>query len=183
MRCSAWSSLAFWVCSALALLLAAPAAAHVTVEPPFLYAQGTQRLALSAPNERNAPMTGFSATVPDGVRVVHAHPASGWESEVTGSTATWLGGSVEPGEEATFELELEAFAQPGPVEIEAVQQYPDDTVVPWRVALTLVPGSVVESGVARWQVAIFVAALGLLVLATIVFAARRRRRRRSLQEE
>jgi uncharacterized protein YcnI len=147
------------------------------VSPPFLYAQGRQTLALSAPNERNAPMTGFRATVPDGLRVLRADPESGWKSTVEGTTATWTGGASGPGDAPTFVLELAARAQPGPAELQAVQEYPDGSVVRWPVSLTIVPGDVSEAGqVDRWKILVFVGSLGLLVFGTIVFAARRRRR-------
>ena len=113
MRCSGWSSLAISACSASALILAAPAAAHVTVVPAFVSAGDTGTLSLTAPNERDVAMTGFDITVPSEFRIVHAHPADGWHSSVRGSTAIWTEGSLAPGAEATFSLQVEGPTAPG----------------------------------------------------------------------
>ena len=104
MRCSGWSSLAILACSALALALAAPAAAHITAVLPFIAANDSATVSLSGPNERGEAMIRFDVTVPSEFRIVHAHPADGWESRVRGSTATWTEGSLAPGAEATFKL-------------------------------------------------------------------------------
>ena len=55
MRCSGWSSLAISACSgvAAALVLAAPAAAHVVATPTFLASKSSESIGFEAPNERN----------------------------------------------------------------------------------------------------------------------------------
>jgi len=85
MRCSAWSSLAISVCSAL--VLAVPAAGHITVVPPFVSSAGTATLTLTAPNERDEPMTGLVVTVPDGFRISRAEQGEGWVSGHGSTTA------------------------------------------------------------------------------------------------
>ena len=176
MRCSGWSSLAISVCSALAL--AAPAAAHITAVPPFIAANDSATVSLSGPNERGVAMIRFDVTVPSEFRIVHAHPADGWESRVRGSTATWTEGSLAPGAEATFKLELEAPAEPGPATIEISQRYPGGDVVTWGVGLTVTPASEAPSQNLGW--ALVTALVGLIVLAAVGVAFLRRTR--SLQE-
>ena len=101
MRCSGWSSLAISVCSVVvALVLAGPASAHVVATPAYLPSQSSESITLTAPNERSEPMTGFSITAADGLEIEHAHPAKGWSEQVGGLTASRLGGSLAPGEEA-----------------------------------------------------------------------------------
>jgi uncharacterized protein YcnI len=176
MRCSGWSSLAISVCSAL--LLAGPAAAHVTVVPPFVPANGTDIVSLTGPNEREEPMTGFEVSVPSEFRIVHAHAADGWDESVQGSTATWIGGSLAPGAETTFRLELEAPSAPGPGSLEAVQRYPGGDVVTWDVGLTVTPESGSSSQNLGW--ALVTALIGVAVIAAVGVALLRRTR--SLQE-
>lgn len=176
MRCSGWSSLAISVCSALVLV--APAAAHVTVLPPFVPAGSTGSVSLTGPNERDEPMTAFDVSVPSEFRIVRAHPASDWEESVRASTATWTGGALAPGDEATFRLDLEAPTEPGPAQLDAVQRYTDGEVVTWAVALTVTPESESSSQNLGW--ALVTAGIGVVVLAAVGVAVLRRSR--SLQE-
>ena len=176
MRCSAWSSLAISVCSAL--VLAGPAAGHVTATPPFLAAGSTGTLRLTVPNELDEPMTGFAVTVSADFGIAHAHPATGWEASVRGSTATWSGGSVEPDTESTFALELEAPAEPGPSQFEAVQRYADGNIT-WDVGLTVTPESEPSSQNLGW--ALLTAVIGLTVI--VALGVGLVRRTRTLQEK
>ena len=59
MRCSGWSSLAISVCSAL--VLAAPAAAHVVATPGFLPSESSESITFEAPNERDDADDGVHA--------------------------------------------------------------------------------------------------------------------------
>ena len=176
MRCSGWSSLAISVCSALAL--AAPAAAHLTAVPPFIAANDSATVSLSGPNERDVAMTGLGVTVPSEFRIVHAHPADGWESSVRGSTAIWTEGSLAPGAEAAFSLQVEGPTAPGPATIVAEQRYLGGEVVRWPVALTVTPST--ESPPQNLGWALVTALVGLVVIAGIGVAIVRRAR--SVQE-
>ena len=177
MRCNGWSSLAISVCSAL--VLATPAAAHISVVPPFIPAKGSDVVSLRGPNEREEPMTGFEVSVPSEFRIVHAHPADGWDESVQGSRATWTGGSLAPGAEATFRLELEAPSAPGTDSLEAVQRYPGGAVVTWDVGLTVTPQSGSSSQNLGW--ALVTALIGIAVITALGVALLRRTR--SLQEK
>ena len=182
MRCSAWSSLAISVCSAL--LLAPSAAGHVTPTPSFITADATTSLRLSGPNERGEPMTAFVVTVPDGFRISQAGSDESWQVKVEGTIATWSGGSLASASEATFTLAIVSPPDPGAVTLEAEQLYAGGAAVRWPIALTVVPGN------GRHEFWIydplgpplfpFFALLGLIVLGFILV---RRKRRRSLQEK
>ncbi len=169
----------------VALVLAAPAAAHVTPTSSFITADATTSLRLSGPNERGEPMTGFAVTVPAGLRIVQARPLGAWSSEVDGRTATWSGGSLAPEAEATFTLQLEASVEPGTLELEAEQLYPGRAVVRWPITLTVIPGgSVSERGWVDDTLTpplLLLALLGTAALGLILFLVRKRRR--SLQEK
>jgi len=172
MRCSGWSSLAISVCSAL--LLAGTAAAHVVATPAYLPSGSSESITFSAPNERDAPMTAFSVTVPAGLEIVHAHEVEHWDEGVDGSTATWLGGPLAPNEEASFGMTLKADAEPGVVELQAQQRYTDGGVVSWPVSLTITPAT--ESPSQNLAMAGVVALIGVLAAVAITMLARRRRR-------
>jgi len=180
MRCSAWSSLAISVCSAL--LLAAPAAAHVTVTPPFISFGSIQALTLTVPNERDEPMTDLDVTAPRGFVAVEALPSRGWRTQSAGRTAMWIGGSLASGTEALFTLELQA-PKAGPVQLVVVQRYPGGEVVRWTVGLTVTPPEpIILTASSDGPNVVFFSLLAFLVLAAIAYAFWRRRRR-SLQEK
>jgi uncharacterized protein YcnI len=171
MRCSGWSSLAISVCSAL--LLAAPAAAHVIAQPAFLPSGSSASISFSVPNERDAPMTGFAVTAPDGLALEHAHEVDGWSESLQGSTATWTGGSLAADAEAIFGATVEAEAEPGVVQLTAEQRYDDGSVVTWPVDVTITPAE--ESPSQNLALAGVVGLLGLLVVVAIAMVAWRRR--------
>jgi uncharacterized protein YcnI len=149
------------------------AAAHVVAMPAFLPSGSSESITFSGPNEREDPMTAFAFTVPDGVEIVHAHEVGGWEESISGSTATWTGGSLAPDEQADFGATLEAVAQPGVVELRAEQRYDDGRAVSWTVPLTILPAEDTPSQ--NVALAAVVGLLGLLVVAAIAMLAWRRR--------
>jgi len=123
-----------------ALVLAAPAGAHVIASPTFLFAGETRTLELSVPNERDATMTGFVVTAPPGLEIVDAAEVEGWLANVEGQVATWSGGSLPAKLAETFGLTIRPTGEPGAVEFDAEQRYADGTVH-WPVSLTIVPSS------------------------------------------
>jgi hypothetical protein len=166
--------------AALGALGAFPARAHV--DPVgTLVADGLSSLSLTAHNDRDQSMTGFRATVPEGFTVLSAPGPDGWGSEVSGAEASWDGGELGSGDDATFTLELDGSREPGPVEIGVEQLYADGGAVPWTVAVTAVPASIDDGsgGGVRWRDLLVVAALGVLTVAAVLAL----RRGRSLQEK
>jgi uncharacterized protein YcnI len=176
MRCSAWSSLAISVCSALALILVAPAGAHVDATPAFLAAETTETISLAVHNDREIPMSSFQVAAPAGLRIEEAGESSGWTSSTDGRIATWSGGSVPWNEAVSFELTLGASAEPGAVALETRQGYSDGDVFHWPVPITVVPGEDTSSAGYVWGLVI----AGALVvgLAGLAVVWRRRALRR-----
>jgi uncharacterized protein YcnI len=159
--------------AALAALAIVPsAAAHVVVSPAFVQSEATESIDLTGPNERDVPMTGFAVTVPDGLDIVHAHGPDGWEASIAGRTATWNGGTVAAGAEATFGLVLDVTADPGTVELQAQQRYRDG-VVRWPISLTVTPAA--EGPSENLALAGVVGLIGALVIAAGATLAWRRR--------
>ena len=147
--------------------------------PSFLEAGERATVALTGPNERDEPMTGFRVRVPGGMRIAGGHGPYGWSLGQGEAAATWSGGSLAAGSEATFQVELEAPQAPGAAELEVDQLYPGGEVVSWTVALTVVPAT--DTPGQNLGLALVVAILGLLLTAGIVGFSWYRRTR-SLQE-
>ena len=173
MRCSGWSSLAISVCSAVALVFAAPAAAHVVASPTFLPSKSAESISLEVPNERSDPMTSFTVTAPDGLEIEHAHPVDGWNGTVEDGAATWTGGSLAASETATFGVTLKADVEPGVETLQAKQGYDSGAVVEWPVALTVTPAE--QSPSENLALAGVVGLLGVLVVVAVAMFAWRRR--------
>jgi hypothetical protein len=174
MRCSAWSSLAISVCSAVALLCAGPAGAHVDATPAFLEAGGAGLISLTAHNDRDVAMDGFAVTAPPELQIEDISALEGWEGSAEPTAATWTAGtagSLPSGQAATFSVLVEAPPEPGTVSLRAEQRYPDGEVVTWPVALTVVPGDESSSRAYVW---ILLGGAGLLVLAGLALAWTRR---------
>jgi uncharacterized protein YcnI len=170
MRCSGWSSLAISICSAL--VLAGTASAHVFGSPQFIPSGSTETITLDVPNERKAPMTSFVVKVEKGLEIEHAHPADGWEEDVTSDTATWSGGSLAGFQITKFLLSLKATAEPGPVAFQTELRYDSGAVVRWPVSLTVVPGNEKSQNL---TLAAVVGLVGLLVVGAVAMLAWRRR--------
>ena len=148
--------------------------------PQFVPSGSVSRVALEGPNERRQPMTGLAVTVPDGIRIVHAHPGSGWTPRVEGATATWTGGSLEYLAEERYVLHLDVSADPGSVTLETHQLYSGGERVTWPVTLTVVPGEGSPSSQLTWAL---VAGLGGLAVTLLIAVLAWRRRTGTLQEQ
>ena len=172
-RTATWSFIALGALGGIALVSAAPVAAHVVPSPSFVPAGDSQLVELSFPNERDRTMVGFSIAAPASLEIVHAHPAEGWHETFDSSKATWRGGSLAPKAAATFSVELRAKTEPGPVELEAEQLFDDGAAVDWTVALTVTPAT--EEPSQNLALAGIVGLIGLLVVAAIAALAWRRR--------
>lgn len=89
----------------LALVLAAPAAAHVTVEPGSVKPGADVRVAFTVPNEeRGAAILGFTVRIPEGFAAEAVEAKPGWRVSREGSTVRWSGGAIAPGRFETFAL-------------------------------------------------------------------------------
>jgi hypothetical protein len=175
MRCSGWSSLAISVCSAVALLLAAPAWAHVVASPTFLPSMGSESISFEVPNERDDPMTTFTISAPRGLDIEHAHPVDGWNGTVENGVATWTGGSLAAKATVDFGITLKADVEPGLVALQARQGYDSGAVVEWPVQLTVTPAE--QSPSENLALAGVAGLVGVLVVVVVVVLALWRRPR------
>jgi uncharacterized protein YcnI len=103
MRFSAWSSLSISVCSAL--VLAAPAAAHLSIDPPNVVKGELVDLVLSVPNEADAVgVNHVTLGIPQDFKLDDAEAKPGWAQSRTGQAVTWSGGLIPKGTFARFAI-------------------------------------------------------------------------------
>jgi hypothetical protein len=163
-------------------VLAAPAAAHVTVTPPFLAVGEEAVLAFDAPNERDVAMTSLELEAPPEVRFVALEaPPAGWRGTVGERRARWSGGRLPASATALYRLRARATGTPGSVAFRAVQRFEDGAVVRWETTLALVPGTGESAPQQHLGRALVAAVAGLGVIASSLLVLHRVRRR-SLQE-
>ena len=120
------------VCAAL-VALAAPASAHVPVDPGTAETGGYTALTVRVPNESDdASTTEVSITLPDELDGARVMPTAGWDYEVDGRTITWSGGEIGPGEFMEFGISVGPLPdEEGTLLFPAVQTYDDGEVVRW----------------------------------------------------
>ncbi len=110
------------VLSLVALVgLAAPAWAHVEIEPAEAFAGATETLTFSVEYE-GAATTGLDVQLPDGASVVEVPDKAGWTSAVdaAANTLSWTGGSSSDDE--TFSVVIQLPSTTGEVLFPAIQQ-------------------------------------------------------------
>jgi uncharacterized protein YcnI len=136
--------------AALALLMAAPAFAHVTVQPTEATTGSFSGFAVRVPNERtDADTTEVEVQFPETVTNVSVQPHAGWDYEVkmktldepievfgeevteAVDTITWSGGSIAPGEFDEFGFSVRTPDEPGELVFPALQTYDSGEVVEW----------------------------------------------------
>jgi periplasmic copper chaperone A len=138
------------IAAALVLLMAAPALAHVTVQPPEAPTGSFFAFAVRVPNERpDASTTEVEVQFPETVTNVSVQPHPGWDYEVkmkkldepievfgeevteAVDTITWSGGTIGPGEFDEFGFSVRTPDEPGELAFPALQTYDSGEVVEW----------------------------------------------------
>ena len=128
---------------------AAPALAHVTVQPNEAIVGSFSRFVVRVPNERpDASTVKVEVKFPP-VAFVSFEPKDGWErkvknvkldepieafgQEITESvgSVTWSGGKIGPGEFLEFGFSARMPEEEGPIVFEAIQTYDSGEVVRW----------------------------------------------------
>jgi uncharacterized protein YcnI len=136
--------------AALVALLAAPASAHVTVQPNEAPAGAFYAFVVRVPNERDdADTTKITVDLPDDLVTVSFQPKEGWDYKVTMKkldepvelfgaqideivdTVTWSGGSIAPHEFDEFGFSTRVPEEPGALVFGATQTYSSGEVVEW----------------------------------------------------
>jgi uncharacterized protein YcnI len=103
MRFSAWSSLSISVCSAL--VFAAPAAAHLSLNPSRIHTGQLADITFSIPNADDAiGINHVTLGIPADFQLDDAEAKPGWTQSRTGQAITWSGGSIPKNQFATFRI-------------------------------------------------------------------------------
>jgi uncharacterized protein YcnI len=103
MKSSAWLSLSISVCSGL--VLAAPAGAHLSVNPSQVHTGQLADITFSIPNADDA--TGIDHVtlgIPADFELDDAEAKPGWTQSRTGQAVTWSGGNIPRHQFATFSI-------------------------------------------------------------------------------
>lgn len=107
------------------LLLAAPAGAHVDLEPGEAVAGSTATLTFSFHHGKDGTATtGLVVQVPEGATIVEVPAVEGFTSSVDNAerTISWSGGSVPDGTEAEFPVVVELPTTPGVALFPTIQE-------------------------------------------------------------
>ena len=105
MKCSGWSSRVISASSAgvVALALAGPAFAHLSIAPPTVVKGQLVDLVFSVPNGDDAyGIDHVTLGVPQEFALDDAEAKSGWSQSRTGQAVTWSGGTIPKGTYARF---------------------------------------------------------------------------------
>lgn len=103
MKSSAWLSLSISVCSALAL--AAPAAAHLSIDPARVHKGQPVELVFSVPNADDAiGVDHVTIGIPQDLQLDDMEAKPGWTQSRTGQAITWSGGLIPKGTFARFSI-------------------------------------------------------------------------------
>lgn len=125
---------------ALSLLLAASAAAHVTFTPTTARPGETVRLVVDSPDENTgSPIVALELLAPSGVTVDDPEARPGWRALVQRGRVEWRGGSIPPGQFATFMVDVTAPSATGPQRFTARQRFADGTSAEFHPVLTVEP--------------------------------------------
>ncbi len=171
MRCSGWSSLAISVSSAVAALsLAAPAGAHLSINPDTVRTGALVDLVFSVPDAADtAGIDQVTIRAPSEFVLDDGEAVAGWTQSRAGQTLTWKGGNIPLRQYARFGLRGTAPAQAGTVLFNVLVGDRTGKSITYRVGVTVVAHGPRDSGArslgkAALVVAVVGAGLALIAL-------------------
>jgi uncharacterized protein YcnI len=136
MRCSGWSSLAISACSALALVCAEPAAAHLSINPAHVRASALVDLVFAVPNAEDARgVDQVTVRIPPDFQLDDAEAKAGWTQSRAADAITWRGGPIPRGQFARFAIRGTAPAHAGTVYFSVLAGDRTGASTPYRVGL------------------------------------------------
>jgi uncharacterized protein YcnI len=146
-------------------VFASPAAAHVTLAPPFVEADATTSVSFATPNERQGRVTiALEIVAPAGVELAASSAPAGWTLSLSDGRARWTGGRIEGETTVSFPLEVTARTRAGTRTFRATQTYDDGEVVRWDAKLAVLPPSAGDAPPQHLRRALFASAVGLVVI-------------------
>ena len=165
MRCSGWSSLAISVSSALALVLAAPAAAHLSINPTQVRAGALVDLVFSVPNaEDGRGVDQVTIRIPQEFQLDDAESKAGWTQSRAGRAITWRGGPIPRGQFARFAIRGTAPTHAGSVLFNVLAGDRTGASITYRVGLDVTAHGPEDDGARSLGTAALAAAVVAIVL-------------------
>ena len=163
MRFSAWSSLSISVCSAL--ILAAPAAAHLSVNPSRIHTGQLADVTFSIPNADNKiGINHVTLGIPTDFQLDDAEAKPGWTQSRTGQAITWSGGLIPRHQFATFSIRGTAPAKVETVLFNVLVGDRTGRSITYRVGLDITATATEDNGART----LGKAALGVAIVAAIL---------------
>ena len=163
MRFSAWSSLSISVCSAL--VLAAPAAAHLSVNPSRIHTGQLADVTFSIPNADNKiGIDHVTLGIPTDFQLDDAEAKPGWTQSRTGQAITWSGGLIPRHQFATFSIRGTAPAKVETVLFNVLVGDRTGRSITYRVGLDITATATEDNGART----LGKAALGVAIVAAIL---------------
>ena len=175
MRCSGWSLRAISACSAVfaALVVAAPASAHLSIYPPSVETGQLVDLVFSVPNASDTlGVDHVTLGIPADFQLDDAEAKPGWTQSRTGQAITWSGGRIPKGQFARFSIRGTAPKNAETVLFNVLVGNRRGTSITYHVGLPVVPHGPQDSGarsLGRAALAVAVVA-GILALAALFTA-------------
>ncbi|HEX4526628.1 MAG TPA: hypothetical protein VH108_07800 [Gaiellaceae bacterium] len=171
MRFSGWSSLAISACSAL--IFAAPAGAHLSVNPDTVRAGALVDLVFSVPNA--ADPNGIDRVTiggPQGFVLDDGESITGWAQSRSGQSVTWSGGNIPLREFARFTIRGAVPERAGTVLFNVLVGDRTGYSLSYRVGVTTVAHGPRDNGArSLGKAALIVAVIGAGLALAALFVA------------
>jgi uncharacterized protein YcnI len=170
MKCNGWSSLAISASSAAcaALLLAAPAGAHLSIVPPTVVKGQLVDLEFSVPNADDAyGIDHVTLGVPQDFDLDDAEAKSGWSQSRTGQAVTWSGGNIPKGTYARFGIRGTAPPRPETVLFNVLVGDRTGKSITYRVPLGVTAHGPQDAGARSLGKAALIVAIAAAALALV----------------
>jgi uncharacterized protein YcnI len=168
MKYSGWSSRGTSACSAAfaALLLAAPAGAHLSIVPANIVKGQLVDLVFSVPNEGDAyGVDHVTLGVPQDFQLDDAEAKPGWSQSRTGQAVTWSGGNIPKGTYARFGIRGTAPSRPETVLFNVLVGDRTGKSITYRVALGVTAHGPQDTGARSLAKAALIVAIAAAAIA------------------
>jgi uncharacterized protein YcnI len=171
MRFSGWSSLAISVCSAL--VLAAPAGAHLSINPDTVRTGALDDLTFSVPNAGYpSGVDHITIGLPAGFALDDGEAVAGWTQSRTNRTVTWSGGNIPLHQFARFTIRATAPAQAGTATFDVLVGDRAGESITYPVGIAVVAHAPRDNGARTLgKAALIVALIGAGLALTALFVA------------
>jgi uncharacterized protein YcnI len=163
MKFSAWSLLGISVSSAL--VFAAPAAAHLSVNPSRLHTGELADVTFSIPNADDpVGIDHITLGIPADFQLDDAEAKPGWTQSRTGQAITWSGGRIPNNQYATFSIRGTAPSKAETVLFNVLVGDRTGKTITYRVGLDVTAASSEDKGART----LGKAALGVAIVAALL---------------